>query len=170
MEMSIFPQLDPNDHNPILYQRGYEQFNYHGYAACQIWPKVGDLIKLEAYDKLYQVESVTDADASMQHRYRKYFWKVSMKEYRDDSKSISTDVAENPINQNFINDMFGNAGVFTEENEGQTLTGSQFDTTGAIDEEKLNDVIQRPTQVPEEVEDPTQDSRFFPGFDRFGGW
>lgn len=170
MEMGITPMTDTSEHNPILYQRGYEEFNYHGYKACQIIPKAGDLIKLEAYDKLYKIEAITDADPGVQHRYRKYFWKVSMREYRDDAKSISTDVAESPLNQNFINDLFGTAGVFTEDNEGETLTGSQFESSGSVDEAKLDDIVQRPTQVPEEVEDPTQDPRFYPGFDNYGGW
>lgn len=169
LEMGKSPTKDIDAHNPILYQRGYDEFNYHGFGACDILPKSGDLVKLLAFDRLYQIESITDTDPLFEHRYRKYFWKVSMKEYRDDGKIVSDDVKESPINQGFIDDMFGQAGVFTAENEGENITTSQFDVSPAIDEAK-KEVLYRPKQVPKDVEDVSKDSRSYPGFDNYGGW
>lgn len=170
IEHGLGPSLSTSDHNPILYQRGYTDFNYHGFAASQIFPKAGDLIKLESYDKLYQIESITNADPQYQHRERKYFWKLSMQEFRDDAKTVSDDVKENPLNKNFINDLFGEAGVFDENSFGQDVEGSQLDTSGAVDEEKKNDVLYRPKQVPEDVDNISEDPRSHPGFDNYGGW
>lgn len=169
-ENGVGPDLPVDEHNPILYQRGYDSFNYHGYAACQIFPKPGDLVKMEAYDKLYVIEALTDADPQYQHQYRKFFWKISMQEYRDDAKSISPEVTNDPRNNQFIEGLFGNAGVITQDTQGQELKSSQFDVTAEVDEAKLDGVIFRPPQVPKEIKDPTSDSRFYPGFEHNGGW
>ena len=59
-ELGVKPACDPNEHNPIWYQRGYEDFRYYGYTAAQIFPKAGDLLKLEFNNILYQVDSVVD--------------------------------------------------------------------------------------------------------------
>ena len=53
-ELGVKPACDPNEHNPIWYQRGYEDFRYYGYTAAQIFPKAGDLLKLEFNNVLYQ--------------------------------------------------------------------------------------------------------------------
>ena len=50
------------------------------------------------------------------------------------------------------------------------MEGSQFDTSAAVDDEKKNDVLYRPKQVPENVDNISEDPRAHPGFDEYGGW
>ena len=93
-----------------------------------------------------------------------------MQEYRDDAKTVTDEVINDPRNNSFIENMFGNAGVITEDTQGEELSSSQFDTTVAVDEAKLDGIIFTPVQVPKTVKDPTSDSRFYPGFNNNGGW
>jgi hypothetical protein len=170
-ENGIDPKLDEDVHNPILYQRGHKEFAYHGYTADQIFPKPGDYVKQIAYDKLYRLESYTNADPMTQHRYRKYFWKINMREYTDTGMEISSEVTDNVLNDGFIDDLFGQAGIIDENTTvDDVIAGPQFDVTDEINIEKQKGVLYRPCQVPVDSTDFSKDFRAHPGFERYGGW
>ena len=56
-----------------------------------------DKMKIEAFDSLYEVESVKDASPDEQHRSRKYWWKVF---YKDAIAKHSDTIKELGVNFN----------------------------------------------------------------------
>ena len=163
----VVPKCPPDVHNPIWSQRGYEKFTFHGYTFDQIGPKAGDKLKIEAFDSLYEVESVKDASPDHQHRWRKYFWKVFYKDAFDQSQNISDDVLLDPEQKQFINDLMGTQMGLTDE-LGNPIDW-EFDRSKKIDELK-KDVLFRPPEVEPDVDNISEDPDFHPGYDKFHGW
>lgn len=165
----VEPACSQTEHNPIWSQRGYEAFRYYGYSAQQIFPKAGDLIKIEAFDTLYEIESVKDAAPDHQHRWRKYWWKLFLKDAMDTGKSVSPDVLNDPEQEGFINTLMG-----TQSSTGITdvlgnSIGWPFDASCAVDQLK-KDVLFRPPEVDNSVTDISGDNNFYPCYDKFGKW
>lgn len=156
------------DHNPIWSQRGYEEFRYYGYTFDQIGPKAGDKLKIEAFNTLYEVESVKDAAPEYQHRWRKYFWKVFIKAAHDTGQTISDEVLNDPEQQKFLNDLIGiqSGGVLDKDGN---VVKYPFDVSDTVDELK-KDILYRPPQVAPDVEDISKDPGFTPGESEFGSW
>jgi len=165
----VEPNCDPGDHNPIWSQRGYEAFRYHGYTAAQIIPKAGDKVKIESFDTLYEIESIKDASPEYQHRWRKYWWKVFMKDAHDTGQEISEDVLNDPEQKGFINDLIGANDLALAGGEDGRGGGYAFDVSSKVDKLK-KDVLFRPPEVDEDVEDISGDANFYPDHDKFGGW
>ena len=165
---AIVPACPEDEHNPVWSQRGYEAFRYHGYTFEQIGPKAGDKIKIEAFNTLYSIESIKDAAPDYQHRWRKYWWKVFMKDAFDTGETISEDVLNDPEQQGFINDLLGRNEIDTDTGE-PIGDGYAFDVSNAVDEAK-KDVLFRPPEVAKDVEDISGDSNFYPNADKFGQW
>ena len=163
----VAPKCPPDIHNPVWCQRGYEKFTFHGYTYDQIGPKAGDKLKIEAFDSLYEVESVKDASPDFQHRWRKYFWKVFYKDAFDQSQNISDDVLLDPEQKQFINDLMGTQMGLTDD-LGNPVDW-EFDRNKKIDELK-KDVLFRPPEVEPDVENISEDPDFYPGHDKFHGW
>ena len=173
------PLCDPSEHNPVWSQRGYEAFRYHGYTAQQIIPKPGDKIKIEAFDTLYEIESIKDAAPEYQHRWRKYWLKLFMKDAMDTGQTIDEEVLNDPEQKGFINDLIGqNVDDGTgrtggpEDGEitcGGEKTGYQFDVSNQINKLK-KDVLFRPPEVEEVVQDISGDPNWYPNHDKFGRW
>jgi hypothetical protein len=163
----IAPKCPPDTHNPIWSQRGYEAFSFHGYSFDQIGPKAGDKIKIEAFNSLYEVESIKDASPEYQHRGRKYWWKVFYKDAFDQSQNVSTDVLLDPEQKQFINDLMGTQDGLLDNN-GNAMDW-EFDRSKKIDELK-KDVLFRPPEVEQDVENISEDPDFHPGFSKFDGW
>lgn len=165
----IAPKCPETEHNPVWSQRGYEGFVYHGYTFDQIGPKAGDKLKVEAFDVLYAVENVKDAAPEYQHRWRKYFWKVSIKDAHDLGEKIGTDVLEDPEQRKFINDLIGvNSEDGVRDSNGQLIT-NPFDVSAIVDELK-KDVLYRPPEVMPDAPDISKDPNFTPGESEFGSW
>lgn len=171
----IPPACDENEHNPVWYQRGYEDFRYHGYTSEQIFPKAGDLLKIEAFNMLYEVESFKSAAPEYEHRWRKYWWKLFLRSAMDNGKTVSPDVLNDPEQKNFINTLIGKqeapssiGGTPMLDANGNPVSYG-FDKSCVVEELK-KDVIFRPPEVPEEVENITCDPRFYACSDKFGKW
>lgn len=167
---------DLPNHNPIWSQRGYEAFRYYGYTFDQIAPKAGDKIKIEAFNTLYEIESVKDASPQYQHRWRKYWWRAFIKPAHDMGQTISQDVLEDPEQQKFINTLIGlqGGGVTVDANgnlvdENGNIIKNPLDATDAINELK-KDILFRPPEVAPDVDNISEDPNFTPGNDDFGGW
>lgn len=152
----IKPQCDPNDHNPIWWQRGYEEFRYYGYTASQIFPKAGDKMKLEFNNKLYNVDSVVDELPEHEYKWRKYWWKLYLDNSMDNGMTVSQDVLDAPDQENFINNLLG---LNVASKDGSNV-GNGMDVTKTVDELK-KDVIFRPPEVRRCVENVTQDPDFY---------
>ena len=163
----IKPMCPPEKHNPIWSQRGYESFAYHGYTAAQIVPKAGDKIKMEAFNTLYEIESVKDASPEHQHRGRKYFWKVFYKDAMDSSQTIDPEVTNDPEQKNFINEITGIPMGIMDKNGNPIVF--PFNRNAAIDKLK-KDVLFRPPEVPKDAPDISKDPNFTPGVDKFTSW
>ena len=170
-ELGLEPLGDPRDHNPILHQRGgiYGDFNYHGYLACQIFPTPGDVIKLHAYDMVYRLETYTDFDPEIQFLERKFMWKMSFSVAVDDGSFVSDDVISDPRNENVMESLFGKQGVITADNQGETMSESQFDVTAQLNEINKDNLF-KPIQVKDEKILPSSDGNFYPEYSRNGGW
>ncbi len=166
--MGVVPKDDSTTHNPIFSQRGYESFRYYGYTSEQIFPKPGDKIKIEAFNTLYEVESVKDASPQFQHRWRKYFWKVYMKAAQDLGQTVSTDVLDDPEQQKFINDLLNLQSGDILDTDG-SVKEYPFDVSKTVDKLK-KDVLFHPPEVQKDVEDVSEDSNFTPGGDSLGRW
>lgn len=172
----IKPLCDPSEHNPIWYQRGYEEFRYYGYTASQIFPKAGDLMKLEFNNVLYNVDSVTDELPEFEYKWRKYWWKLYLDTAIDNGKTVSDDVLNDPDQENFINNLLGrnNLGKSdtpTDPNVAQNPNnkGYAFDTSATIDELK-KDVLFRPPEVDKCVKNVTNDPSYYACGDLLGQW
>lgn len=164
---NIVPNDDPSVHNPVYYQRGYEAFRFHGYTFDQIGPKAGDKVKIEAFNTLYEVESVKDA-TSDQHRWRKYFWKVYIKAAQDLGQTIGEEVTNDAEQNMFINGLIGlQAGTVLDANGNPIIY--PFDVSNAVDELK-KDVLFRPVEVSPDAPDISEDPNSYPGGDFFGSW
>ncbi len=156
------------EHNPIWSQRGYEAFRYYGYTFDQIGPKAGDKIKIEAFNTLYEVENVKDAAPQYQHRWRKYWWKLYIKNAHDLGQTVSEDVLQDPEQNGFINDMLGLQGGGILDQNGNPIK-YPFDVSDAVDNLK-GDVLFRPPEVAPDVQDISKDPNFYPGEQQFGNW
>jgi len=161
----IEPACNPNDHNPIWSQRGYEDFRYYGYTAEQIFPKAGDYLKLEAFNTLYEVESVKDAAPEYQYRWRKYWWKLFLKDAMDSGKTINPDVLNDPEQKGFINTLLGTQTIEDDKIQQQY----PLDMSCTVNELKKS-VLFRPPEVSEDVEDISCDPNFHACPDLFGKW
>ena len=164
----VQPACDPSEHNPIWSQRGYEAFRYYGYSASQMLPKSKDLLKIEAFDTLYTVESVKDAAPENQTRWRKYWWKLFLRSAMDNGKSVSPEVLNNPEQEAFLNDILGIQTGNVKDKFGNTVT-YPFDVSKTIDELK-KDVLFRPPEVDRSVQDISCDPNFYACPDKFGKW
>lgn len=174
---AVEPVCPPEEHNPIWSQRGYEAFRYHGYTYQQIGPKAGDKVKIEAFNTLYDIEAVKDASPEYQHRWRKYWFKFFMKDAHDTGQEVSEDVLNDPEQKNFINDLMGQ----NEDNgngpsdtgeidcDGERGSGYPLDVSSTVDKLK-KDVLFRPPEVPDDVDDISGDTKFYPDGDKFGKW
>ena len=160
----VQPACDPSTHNPEYYQRGYDNFSYHGYSSQQMIPKAGDLIKIEAFRDLYRIESVQIGAPEYQFRWHRYWFRIALKSAFDNGMTVSNEVTYDPNQQNFLN------GVMNT----QDLTDGNFqpyflDVSCDVDVLK-KDIIFRPPQVPQDVQDITCDIRWYPCGDLMGQW
>lgn len=163
------PVITPGKpHNPIYSQRGYEAFRYYGYTFSQIGPKAGDKIKIEAFNILYEVESVKDSLPQYQHRWRKYWWKLYLKDAMDSGQTVSQDVLDDPEQKKFINDLMGVQSGDILGPDGQPIK-YPFDVSDTIDDLK-KDIIFRPPEVSPDAPDISKDPNFTPGNSEFGSW
>jgi hypothetical protein len=163
----IAPKCPETEHNPIYHQRGYDMFRYYGYTYDQIGPKVNDKIKIEAFDTLYEIEAVNDASPEYQHRWRKYFWKVMLRDAIDSAQTISEDVFEDTDQKAFLGDLLGTNIIDEDTNE--PIRQNPFDLSTVINDLK-EDVLFHPPEVEDDVKDLSKDQNWYPGFDRLGGW
>lgn len=165
----VEPACNPDEHNPIWSQRGYEDYRYYGYTAEQIFPKSGDYLKIEAFDTLYEVESVKDAAPEYQHRWRKYWWKLFLKDAMDTGKTVNPDVLNDPEQEGFINDLIGTqTGEGIKDDLGNSAQWP-FDASCTVEELKKS-VLFRPPEVDESVENVSCDDNFYACPDKFGKW
>lgn len=165
---------DPKAHNPIWWQRGYEKFNYYGYTAAQIFPKAGDLLKVEYDNKLYSITSITDEVPEHEYRWRKYFWKLFLEVAIDDGKKVSEDVINDPNQEHFIDQLLGRntLGSSTnpdDPNAAKPESGYSLDVSSTIDELK-KDVLFRPPEVDKCVDDITNDPSNYACGNLLGQW
>lgn len=178
-KIGVVPACPTNEHNPIWWQRGYEAFRYHGYTFQQIAPKTGDLLKLESFNTLYEIESVKDAAPEYQHRWRKYWWKLFLRPAVDSGQSISEEVLNDPEQEGFINNLLGTQTGDIDTNE-ETVVGGDlggadsvpswpFDVSCVVNEVK-KDILFHPIEVAPEVEDVSCSPNWYPCGDKFGQW
>lgn len=173
-ELGVKPACDPNEHNPIWYQRGYEDFRYYGYTAAQIFPKAGDLLKLEFNNILYQVDSVVDEIPEFEYKWRKYWWKLYLDTAMDNGKTVSDEVLNAPDQENFINKLFsrnvmGTSTDGTDPNSNATQGNNMLAVNDTIDELK-KDVLFRPPEVDKCVQDITNDPAYYACGSLLGQW
>ncbi len=173
-ELGVKPACDPNEHNPIWYQRGYEDFRYYGYTAAQIFPKAGDLLKLEFNNILYQVDSVVDEIPEFEYKWRKYWWKLYLDTAMDNGKTVSEEVLNSPDQENFINKLFGrnvmgSSTDGTDPNSNATQGSNMLAINDTIDELK-KDVLFRPPEVDKCVQDITNDPAYYACGSLLGQW
>lgn len=103
----IAPLLDPLNHNPIISERGGAQFNYKGYSKAQIFPKATDLIKPDWNNLLYEITDVRIEIPDQSFLQRKYFFGITLRQYRDDHRDIADTVENNGFNtEGVINNKF----------------------------------------------------------------
>ena len=167
-ELGVKPACDPNEHNPIWYQRGYEDFRYYGYTAAQIFPKAGDLLKLEFNNILYQVDSVVDEIPEFEYKWRKYWWKLYLDTAMDNGKKVNEEVLNAPDQENFINKLFGK-NIMSADSNGTNQTDNMLAVNHTIDELK-KDVLFRPPEVDKCVQDITNDPAYYACGSLLGQW
>lgn len=173
-ELGVKPACDANEHNPIWYQRGYEDFRYYGYTAAQIFPKAGDLLKLEFNNILYQVDSVVDEIPEFEYKWRKYWWKLYLDTAMDNGKKVSEEVLNAPDQESFINKLFGrnvmgSSADGTDPNSNTTQGNNMLAVNDTIDELK-KDVLFRPPEVDKCVKDITNDPAYYACGSLLGQW
>lgn len=171
----IKPKCPGMPHNPIWWQRGTSEFNYYGYTADQIFPKSGDLMKLEFNNVLYNVDSVVDEIPEFEYKWRKYWWKLYLDTALDNGKTVSEDVKSAPDQEEFINNLLGKNSLGsnttpTDQNaNAPTSTGYVFDVSSSIDELK-KDVLFRPPEVQKCVQNVTNDPAYYACSSLLGQW
>lgn len=175
-EHGIKPACAPTEHNPIWYQRGYEDFRYYGYTAQQIFPKAGDMLKFEFNNILYQVTKISDEQPEYEYKQRKYWWKVFVDTAVDSGQKVSDDVLKKPEQENFINNLLGKTTFEKGEMEAgadaakaTTTDEYPFAVNATVDELK-KDVLFRPPEVPECVDNITESPSYQPCEKLLGGW
>ena len=173
MENGISPLMDPTKHNPWVSQRGYTDFNYRGYSAEQIFPKAGDLIKPEWIETLYVIDSINTKMSDQSFMQRSYYFKLSIREYHDDHKDITTDaMAESTNTAGYIQEKFDQTpslDVGPTIDNGPITNPDYQDTT--MFWKTLNnkdDVEYRPDEVLPEVKNITNSPRY--GKKPFASW
>jgi hypothetical protein len=174
-QYGIVPELDPRDHNPIISERGGAQFNYKGYSRAQIFPKASDLIKPEWNRYLYEITDINTELPEFSFKQRKYFFGVTLRQYRDDHRDVSTEVAGNGFNTNgYIEDKFDRYTDLNETEVIQNAPQADEDTNrywgnpenqygvheGSI--HKKDTVTYRPERVPESAKNISDSKRFRP--------
>ena len=103
----VTPALNPQNHNPIISERGEAQFNYKGYSKAQIFPKASDLLKPDWNNLMYEITDVRVEIPDQSFMQRKYFFGITLRQYRDDHRDVSTEVENNGFNtEGFIEDKF----------------------------------------------------------------
>lgn len=111
-QAGVAPELDPALHSPSFSGRGGERFNYKGYSAGQIFPKESDLIKPEWSGKLYEVSDVRTEIPDQSFLQRRYFFALTLRQYRDDNRTVIPAVEMDGFNTDqFINEMFGSGTI-----------------------------------------------------------
>lgn len=175
----IKPECSEDEHNPIIintkdhdlvyHQRGYSAFRYFGYTARQLYPKAGDKIKIEAFNVLYEVENVRDANPQYQHRWRKYWWKLNLKDAMDSGMSVSDEVKNDPEQKHFLDSLLGVQEGTILGPDGKPIKYA-FDASDTIDELKKGIIFKPPEIIQDNVPDISADPNFHPGGDVFGSW
>lgn len=169
----IVPKCDPKEHNPIWWQRGYEEFRYFGYTADQIFPKAGDKLKPLYDNKLYNVSSVTDEIPEYEYKWRKYFWKLYLEVALDNGMQVSESVKNDPEQRHFIDNLLGlnnlPSGATGEQQATSITPGYAFDVSDIVDEMK-KDVLFHPPEVKKCVKNVTQDPDWYACSNKFGMW
>lgn len=172
-ENGIEPEMDPTKHNPWISQRGYSDFNYHGYSAKQIFPKAGDLIKPEWIEELYVLVDVNEKIPELSFSLRGYYFKLGLKAYKDDHRNITQDANIESMNtNNYISEKFdqGNSvEVGTTVNNGP-IENPEYDGTDMFWKklDTKDDVLFRPEQVPPETKNISNHPKY--GQRPFGTW
>lgn len=175
MDAGIKPLCDVGLVNDEYWQRGYDTFVYHGYTAQQIFPKAGDLMKPEYNNILFSINSITDNWPEYEYMWHKYWWKAYIDTATDNGQNVAQDVKDNPLQQHFIDNLFGSTSL------GNATDGSAVATTPtstgnplALDKETLlklkQDVLFTPAEVDQCVKDVTNDPGYFPCGDLIGKW
>lgn len=124
---NIAPKLDPRDHNPIISERDGTGFNYMGYTKEQIFPKASDLIKPEWAGKMYELTDVSTEIPDQTFLQRRYFFRITMRQYADDHRDFNRDVANSGFNTSgFIEDKFDR---YTDLNVSPNIQG-HLDSNG----------------------------------------
>ena len=175
-QYGIQPQLDPRDHNPIISERGGSQFNYKGYTKAQIFPKASDLIKPEWDDVMYELTDVSTNIPELTFLQRKYFLKLTLRQYRDDHRDVTPEVNNNGFNTDgFIEDKFDR---YTDldvapnmQNQPIPVDPSDARRWGSPDNQygihegsisKKDTVVFRPESIPENAKNISDSPRFRP--------
>lgn len=175
-EHGIPPMCPASEHNPVWYQRGYEDFRYYGYTAQQIFPKPMDKLKFEFNNILYNVTKIVDEQPSYEPKLRKYWWKLFLDTAVDSGEVVSPDVLEKPDQEGFINNLLGKNMLTKEDiaagadpSAAATSKSYEFAINNVVDELK-KDVLFRPPEVPECVDDITKSPSYQPCETLLGGW
>ena len=174
-EHGIKPKCAVTEHNPIWWQRGYEDFRYYGYTAQQIFPKPGDFVKFEFNNILYQVTKISDEQPLYEYKQRKYWWKIFVDTATDSGQKVSDDVAQKPEQENFINNLLGQTTyekveLETGANAAKSTTAAEYPfATNAIVDKLKKDVLFRPPEVPK-CADITESPAYLTCDDLIGGW
>ena len=163
----IKPACSENEHNPVWYQRGYEKFVYHGYTADQIFPKAGDMCKMEFDNVLFKVTKVQDNLPDFQYKWRKYWWKLYLNNSVDNSTNVNSDVLNHPEQEKFINNLMGN--MIENGTTDDTSNAWVFDVSNTVNTLK-KDVLFKPEEVASCVTDITNDPSYYACPSLLGQW
>jgi len=126
---NIAPELDPRDHNPIISEREGTGFNYMGYTKAQIFPKASDLLKPEWSGKMYELTDVSTEIPDQTFLQRRYFFRLTLRQYADDHRDVSPNVANSGFNTDgFIEDKFDR---YTDLNVSPNIQGT-YDANGNV--------------------------------------
>lgn len=172
-ENGIEPDFDPAKHNPWVAQRGYSDFNYHGYSAAQIFPKAGDLMKPEWVEELYVITDVNEKIPELSFSLRGYYFKLGLKAYKDDHRNISPDVKTDSMNTGgYIQQKFdqGNSvEVGSTVNDGPIANNDYNNTDLFFNKiDNKDDILFRPEEVPDGTKNITNHPKY--GKKPFANW
>lgn len=175
MDNGVKPLCDPGLHDPEWSQRGYSRFVYHGFTAEQIFPKAGDLMKLEYNNILYSISSITDENPDYEYMYHKYWWKAYLEVATDNGQNVSESVKADPIQQHFIDNLFGSTSLGNAtDGDATKVTPTGSGNPLALDKETIQklkeDVLYRPPEVDDCVKDVSADPNAHPCGELFGKW